>query len=49
MPSNYEDEINFQGETLYILLKPGHYDTLYSRAFVEMAKLVSAEFPPFQD
>ena len=49
IPFKYDDEINFQGETLYILLKLGHYHTLYSRVFVEMAQLVSAEFPPFQD
>ena len=41
--------MNFEGEKLCILLKPGHYDTLYHDKFIQMCKISKIKFPPQTD
>ena len=43
------DDLNFEGEQLCILLKPGHYDTLYHSRFLKMCEMAEIPFPQQSD
>ena len=42
---NMQNSLSFEDKTIHLLLKPGHYDALYSKEFVDVYRKSAPSYP----
>ena len=40
-----QNSLSFEDKTIHLLLKPGHYDALYSKEFVDVYRKSAPSYP----